>query len=314
MKQLREQLRPEGDFWNRALDKGGKWWPEFLEPILIPIYSLLFFFSIGTQRRAVVANYAVLFPKRSWLRRNLMTLRMFTSFSFSIVEAVRCRTLRSIDDGDPIDWEFEGLENFEKLAREERGSIMLTAHMGNYDIAAGMYAQFFDRRLNTVRAPERNAEVQARREAMMEAEFSDSLRVHFNTTESMLGLELTRALHAGEFVAIQGDRVVSEVSEIVAPFSDDWWMRLPKGPFVLSQMSGSGVRGTEIYPLFVIRRGWRRYRILVFPSFYCERTAAADREAAVARAAEQWVSVLKPILRNHWRHWYVFEEVFRNQK
>lgn len=310
MKRLRERLTPEGEFWNRVLERGGHWWPEFLEPIFVPVYALLFFLFVGRLRRGAVANYAVLFPERSWLVRNLMAVRMFTSFSFSITDAVRCRAQRAANGADPMDWEFEGIEDFEKLAGEEGGGIVLTAHMGNYDVAAGMYARSFKRRLNTVRAPERDPAVQERRKAITEAEFPESLRVHFNTTESMLGLDLTRALHAGELVAIQGDRVLFDVSEMTAPFSDGWKMRLPRGPFVLSQMAGNGSEGTLIYPLFVIRRGWRRYRIMVLPSFNCERVPAAKREAAVAAAAAQWIEVLKPILREHWHQWYVFEEVF----
>jgi hypothetical protein len=72
--------------------------------------------------------------------------------------------------------------------------------------------------------------------------------------------------------------------------------------------------GAPIHPLFAIRVGWRRYRIVELPPFYCVATSR-DREAAIAEAATLWAQdILLPLIREHWAQWFVFEPVFAEHR
>ena len=213
---------------------------------------------------------------------------MVWNFSFTVADATRARHGENI-----IDWELDGIEHLEAIS--DSGAILLTAHMGNYDVAAPLFAQKLSRPFNAVRAPERHAETQAWMEEQLATQGNDHYHIRYNKNDRLLGLELAQSIGRGEVVAIQGDRV-----------SDDTYrFRLPKGPFVLAQVTGA-----PIHPVFILRTGWRRYRIKALPAFHC-KAQARDREAGVEIAARHWVDdVLLPVVREHWTQWFVFESAF----
>ena len=74
----------------------------------------------------------------------------------------------------------------------------------------------------------------------------------------MLGVELARLLGEGNIVAVQGDRVMFDVSPMDVEVEPGLHMRLPKGPLFLARATRA-----PCYPLFITRDGWRRYRVTV---------------------------------------------------
>lgn len=307
---LLQRLGLHGDLGPRFQAWAVRHCPFFLEPIFLGGYALLFFLIAAGPRRAVMHNLSVLIPSSTRLDNALRALRVFWSFASSITDAVRSRQSGDEDEAAvaAVDWEVVGVNHFEKIAASADGAVVLTAHMGNYDVAAPVFSEKFRCRLNAVRAPERTREQQEYRKRELEGQQSDNYAVRYNSPESVLGLELTQALGRGEIVAIQGDRILFEVSAIDTAFDDDHQMAVPKGPFVLALTTR-----TQIHPLFILRLGRRRYRVLVRPPIEClaEERGAAAREAAIARAAADWMNELAPLMRKHWHQWYVFEPVLR---
>ncbi|MBL9151985.1 MAG: hypothetical protein JNK37_05860 [Verrucomicrobiales bacterium] len=289
--------------------------PPYLEPLYIAFYSGLLFLIGGPVRRGLMANLAVLFPDRGRVRLWLDAYRVVWNFAFSVADGSRSRLGESV-----IDWEIVVPDRPDRVAAPagntgdaavRPGGIILTAHMGNYDVAATLFAGQFGRRLNAVRAPERHPETQAWMERELAAQGREDLAVLYNRGDHLLGITLVQAIQRGELVAIQGDRVLYDIRPLevlVSPSGDPARpvrMRLPKGPFVLALATGA-----PIHPLFAIRVGWRRYRIVELPPFYC-RAESRDREAAIVRAATHWAQeVLLPVIREHWEQWFVFEPVF----
>lgn len=311
MRRLFQRLGLHGDVGPRFQAWAVRHCPFFLEPIFLIGYSLLFFLIAAGPRRAVISNLAILIPGSTRFDNSLRAWRVFWSFSSSITDAVRSR--QSPDENTPplpaVDWEIVGVRHFEKISDGESGAIILTAHMGNYDVAAPVFSEKFSRRLNAVRAPERTQEQQEYRKRELEGQQSDNYAVRYNSPESILGLELTQALGRGEFVAIQGDRILFDVSALETTFDVEHVMAIPKGPFVLALTTR-----TQIHPLFILRTGHRRYQVLVKPPIDCvaEARGAKARHQAIDRAAADWISELAPLMRKHWHQWYVFEPVFRS--
>ncbi len=290
-----------GDFWTQIQAAGVRQCPYFFEPILLTYYTLFFFTLCPGTRKPVIDNLSLLFPESSRFTNTLRALRVFWNFSNSITDAAHCREGKNI-----IDWEVDGDEYFQEFTATGGGAVVLTAHMGNYDVAAPMFADKFGKKLNTVRAPERDPQRQKYMQEKFRAEATDGYEVRYNADDKFLGIDLTRALMNGEYVAIQGDRVLFDVSPLKVPLKDlpGFHMNIPKGPFMLSLTSKA-----DILPLFAVRLGRRRYRVIVLPSFKCERKCR-DHEQAIEAAAAQWVEVLLPVIRQYWYQWYVFEEAF----
>ena len=269
--------------------------PWFLEPVLIGGWTLVFFILARQQRRAVTANLRAMFPAWSALRATLGAWRVFWTFALTFVDGLRCET-----GTGGVDWVVEGLAHMEDLANRSEGCVILTAHMGNYDIAAPMFASRFNRTLYTVRAPEREPHAQQLRERELHAreQRHPNFRTLWNRGGNLLGVELARLLAEGNFVAVQGDRVIFDISPMEVAVEPGLRMRLPKGPLFLAQATGA-----PCFPLFITRDGWRRYRVTVHPPL----VLPARRRGEESAAAQIWAAAVFNTARHHWNQWFVFE-------
>lgn len=269
--------------------------PWFLEPVLIGGWTLLFFMFAGTQRRAVAGNLRAMFPEWNMPRAFLGAWRVFWNFAVTFVDSLRCET-----GTGQLDWRVVGLAHMQDLSNRREGCIILTAHMGNYDIAAPVFANRFNRTLYTVRAPEREPDTQRLREAEIRhrEEMFPNFRTLWNRGENMLGIELARILAGGDIIAIQGDRVIFDVSPMEVEVEPGLRMRLPKGPLFLARATGA-----PCFPLFITRDGWRRYRVTVHPPLDLPPRRRGDEE----EVAKIWAAAVFGTARQHWNQWFVFE-------
>lgn len=284
-----------GDLPTRLMMHGLRVVPWFLEPVLIGAWTLFFFGIAREQRRAVAGNLRALHPAWGGWRGFLGAWRVFLNFALTFVDAQRYES-----GTGAVDWVVDGLAELEKLAESKEGCMILTAHMGNYDLAAPVFAEQIKRTLYTVRAPEREPETQKLRDAEIRAKESRNLnfRTLYNQDGNLLGIELSRLLGEGHIVAVQGDRVMFDVSPMEVEVEDGLMMRLPRGPLYLARATGA-----TCYPLFILRDGWRRYRVLALPEVMLPpRRRGGDEEAE-----KIWAKTILEVVRRHWTQWYVFE-------
>jgi lauroyl/myristoyl acyltransferase len=78
----------------------------------------------------------------------------------------------------------------------------------------------------------------------------------------------------------------------------------PAGPFILAR-----VARCEIFPLFIARTGYRKYKIIVREPINCEHTGA-ERDEDIASAVQQWSAQLEEVLVRYWDQWYAFVPMF----
>ena len=299
MGSLLRRLDIYGDFWLRSLFAGATICPWFLEPIMAWTCGTFFFLFLKKARHAIAANLAVIRPGLSDWQYFKDTYRVIVNFGWTLADLAHVRS------GHPvIDWEIEGKEHLDALSHYTTGAVILTAHMGNYDVAAPLFGTRIGRRIHTVRAPERDQRTQ---EFMVKKRVTGPSEwhiVHYNTRGGMLAVELTKLLQAGEFVAIQGDRILFDVSPQPMEFSPGIQWQLPRGPFMLA-----AIARTPIVPIFIIRIGWRRYRIAAGAPFIWTGDPR-DKAGAQKAAADWWNSCLQAVVRAHWYQWFVFEKAF----
>lgn len=283
-----------GVFWRQLLRWAVLNIPIWLEPAVIATWTTVFLLW-GPGRRGVMRNLTAILPGSTTLGNFLRTYRVFWNFAWTITDNVRFKELRVHPD-----WEFEGYEHFQRLTAEPGGAIVLTAHMGNYDLGAQLFAENSDRRIVMVRAPETDPDTRQYEEELHQRTVDAAgLKIDFSTRANDLALDLLHALREGEIVAIQGDRVTPGIASMEATlFGKRTYF--PAGPFALAMSAR-----VPIYPLFIFRRGRRHYRLVVGAPFRVERTR--DREAALRQGLEQWTRELETVLRAAWFQWFAFE-------
>lgn len=286
------RFRVQGVFWRQFLRWAVLNVPIWLEPVAIALWTAVFLVW-GPGRRGVMRNLGAILPGSSMVRNFFRTYRVFWNFAWTITDNVRFKELRVSPD-----WEFEGREHFERLHDHRGGAIILTAHMGSYDLGAQLFAEVSGRQIVMVRAPETDPQTRRYEEELHGRTVGDTLRVDFSTRANDLAIDLLHALQRGEILAVQGDRVTTGLSALGATLFGHA-AEVPAGPFALAMTAR-----VPIFPLFIFRMGRRRYRLRVFPPLEVIRTR--DRDEALEAAARRWTHDLELVIREAWYQWFAF--------
>lgn len=279
---------PRGVFWRQSLRWGIANIPVWLQPAVIGIWSMIFLVW-GPGRRGIASNLRAIKPGSSAIANFIRCYRVFWNFAWTITDNVRFKVR-----GEIPDWTFTGLEHYSTMERGA-GAILLTAHMGSYDVGAHIFSATSDRRIVMVRAPE----VDPQTREFEQSHGEDGVRVEFNTQPADLALQLLERLRAGEIIAIQGDRVTPGIATVPAVLFGRP-TQLPAGPFALAMAAR-----VPIYPTFIVRRGYRSYGLISCPPIVVTRTR--DRDEAFARATAAWTEQLEAVIRPFWYQWFAFE-------
>lgn len=285
-------------WWRRFLVRGVVWRqllrfailnvPPWIEPIVAAFWAGVFLLW-GPGRRGIMRNLRVIKPGSNVIANFFRCYRVFWNYAWTIADNIRFKELRVIPD-----WEFAGWKNFQEMQSRE-GAVLLTAHMGSYDLGAQLFSETSTRRIVMVRAPE--ADPQTRE--FEEQHGAEGLRIEFNTRATDLAFELLEVVRGGAIVAIQGDRVTGSISSLPATLFGRK-TSVPAGPFALALAAR-----VPIFPVFVVRLGRRRYRLITARPIEITRTRNRDED--FARAVEQWMTELEQVVCECWFQWFTFE-------
>jgi lauroyl/myristoyl acyltransferase len=293
-----DRFAVRGIFWRQYLDFGLTNVPFYLRPMTIFFWTIFFFFFAAPARRAILSNLKVVLPGSNPLLNQARAWLTLYNFAWTIADGADYKLAHT-----EFAYEVEGEEFLEQLATAH-GAILLTAHMGSYDLGAAVFAQRFQREIRMVRAPESDRQTAQHLDQSLERAGGGAVKVAYNTSNLTLPLELLNAIRAGEIVSIQGDRSVSDVSQHGACLFGQP-VRLPDGPFMLAFVAQA-----PIYPVFVVRTSFHRYKIIAHPPIHCLR-AARNRDEIIEEAMEAWTRTLEKVIAKHWSQWFSLVPIFR---
>jgi phosphatidylinositol dimannoside acyltransferase len=289
----RGRFAVESIFWRRAIDWSVAHFPALFHRPLIWFAAFVFFFVARPARKALLKNLRLVRP-HSWRVANwLRVIRVFGNFGWSLTDTAAYRIVKA-----RIRYELEGLRYLEQLA-SAKNAIVLTAHMGSYDLAAALFAQKFHRQVRMVRAPERDPLAAQHVDVALHESSGGAIDVGYSSDGTALAFDLLNALRNGEVISMQGDRVTGEVARAPAKFFGREVL-LPNGPVVLSLVSEA-----PIYPLFIVRIGYRKYKIVAREPIVSV-PSASSRDQIIGDAMQRWAAVLEQVVRIYWSQWFAF--------
>jgi phosphatidylinositol dimannoside acyltransferase len=241
-----------------------------------------------TERAVVRRNLARILPGAP--ARELERLRAAVFRNFAVCFADLITTNRRADIS-PYIAGVDGMVELHRAARAGRGLIVLTAHLGNWELAGRMLARDGERPIHVVVAAEADPAV----ERFLRGGVAP---VRFVTrTAPTVSLSLVAALRRGEIVALQGDRGLGTRGDVRHPFFGAP-AAFPLGPFLLARAARA-----PVVTAFCLLDADRRYRIVVGTPSQVER----DGETA---ALARWVRVLEELVRRHPTQWFNFYDVW----
>ena len=129
--------------------------PYAVEWFLMNASVFVIFLLAGEQRRAIRSNLACIHNDLSLAKGYWWTFCVIRNFGWTYLDSMRARFGQK-----SITWELDGEEIFNEIRESKDATILFTAHTGNYDLAACLFASEFGRTLHPVRAPERTENLQ----------------------------------------------------------------------------------------------------------------------------------------------------------
>ena len=188
-----------------------------------------------------------------------------------------------------------GDERLVAASREGRGAILLTAHVGNFELG-GLFLAQLGLKVAAVYVPDPSPVIEKHRE---DARRMLGVRGLPIDTSPFAFLPVRKALEENTFVAIQGDRDVSGTGQRMPFFGKS--ASFPVGPFRLAQVSGA-----PIFPVFVLQEDDGRYRTIVEEAIRVPNARGVEGETAVVAALAFFVASMERTIRAYPSQWYLF--------
>lgn len=198
-----------------------------------------------------------------------------------------------------------GHDSLVEAARRGTGAILLTAHVGNYELG-GLFLRDFGATAAVAYVPDPSPVIERHRAEARRRIGVEGIPV---TSSPFAFVPLLRALHEGHFVAMQGDRDVSGTGRVLPFFGRT--ASFPVGPFRLA-----AIAGTPVFPVFVLMEPHGRYRTVVEPPIRVGLAPGSHTEpdeAALQDAMERWVSILSRVIRENPTQWYLFARFWEDE-
>lgn len=280
-----------GTFWLRAImwvSRGS----ELRAVSMVWLWSAVFFFFLVRPRRIVTKHLDHILGRAGFLRRQLRIFRFFKEHAWCLVE--RFEQFRP-DFAPKI--EFEG-DEWPDLLADPKGFLIVTGHVGMWEIGQLMPVTDGKRRLHVVREREEHEGTQQVVAELLASHPHVKIVTHFLDDDTTLGASLLGALRSGDVVCLAADRAKAGMVAMTATcFGHP--VEMPVGPAALARAAD-----VQMVPTFVYRVGRRRYRVVARKPFRVPRTA--DRQADLKAAVERLAGEVETAIRRdpfQWKRW-----------
>ncbi len=262
---------------------------------LLPAYVLLI---------PACLSYA-LFDRRT--REGIRALRRHLGLKagpVAIYRHVYCFGMSMVDrfsflltDRSPFTYTCVHEDRIAEAAAAGKGVILLSAHVGNWEIAGNLLKDRLGIPINVVLLDaEREALQRVYRPALDQRRFRT---IPFSAGSPDASVEMMTRLRDGEIVCMLGDRLLEgrreRVNFLGAPAT------LPMGAFALAWASGA-----PVVPVFTIKTGLRHYTFTAYEPFTIEATSRSQRNQAIRKGLDTFVKHFENVARAHPYQWYNF--------
>ena len=174
-----------------------------------------------------------------------------------------------------------------------KGVLLLTAHLGNWEVGGLMLAQM-KQPIHVVLVPDIFPGVERQRRRLHEASGVVEIRVDRSFIPT---LAVLRVLSQNGIVAMQGDRDFDNTGVAVRFFGQEAYF--PRGPLRVAMASGA-----TVLPAFIVRMPDGRYRAIVEEPLLVEN--GENRDLSLRRNLERYVAILERYVRQYPDQWYCF--------
>ena len=286
-----------GLFWYRFHKWAVSTLPAWtLWPITIT-FTTFFFFTIFNIRRAIASNLENVLGPCGFLERQRRIYATMWTFGWCLTERYERLTTER-----PFDLSIEAIEHWNDVASLDRGFVMVTAHLGMYEVSSMLPTPDGPRHVHLVREPEIDPRAQEFIRQCVRSVEGSHYTMHFQSADPLQGMIFLDALRRREIVAMQGDRPRTGSRTVPATLFGRP-IDLPSGPAALARTAG-----VPMLPVFALREGRRRCRVIFCPRVDVPHTG--DRNADLTMAMGHVAAEVERAVRRTPHQWFVFRELW----
>lgn len=263
---------------------------------LLPAYALLHFISLlytlfdRKNRKLLFKFHQKVHPKPGFYQ----IYKHYCSFGLNLIDSI------SFLHGykDRFHFSSTGEDFFHDALAEKKGVIMLSAHVGNWEIAGNLLSGKIDTKVNFVMLDNEKESMKKIMQPITDNRGISIISVHPGSTDMII--ELRNALKRNEIVCFLGDRIVDNAHAMHVPFLGTK-ASFPIGPYAIATITDS-----PVIVAFAVRKKLKHYYFKAY-SKYCIKTGGKkERNSNIEKALKEYVAILEDIVRKHPYQWCNF--------
>ncbi len=273
-----------------------RWFMRF-----VAYFITLFFIAFTLKNyRAIIANMRTICPGEGALHAALRARRVYLNYAYYLID------LFYISHGEKRLRHFKvnyiGDEILVDAVRSGRGIILMSLHMGNWEIGGIAMAEKGLPPPTIAYFPDSQDIIEKQRNRLRN--FSKVRQIELRE-ENFSAIKLLRVLQEGGVVAIQGDRLQYDRGIELEMFGHR--ALFPKGPVMLASAANA-----LLLPTFMIMSGYNTYDIYVENPL--EITVYSKRGETLERNLQALIKIFEKYIKRYPDQWYTFMPFWSKDK
>jgi len=259
--------------------------------LAIFLCDLHYFFSFR-DRRAVKKNLEIILGQNNDISK--LAREMFRNFGRYLVEFFRMETMVT-KDFVKNNVRVENLEFIQQALEKGKGGIILTSHIGNWELGA-VFLSVLGYPLTVIALPHNDRPVNNF--------FNQKRKIKGNTVvpTNLAIRQCSEALQKNKLIGIAADRVFGSSGEVIGFMGDK--ALLPIGPALFSIRSRA-----PIIPTFLIRENDGSYVLKIYePIDPPEVNDSAPENDKVLATMQKYIGIVESMIKKYPAQWLMFRE------
>jgi len=199
-----------------------------------------------------------------------------------------------------FEMEIEGYEHFSRLENAEKGFIIASSHIGNFEIG-GYLLHSKNKKMNALVYAGETKTVQSNRVKILETHNINLIPV-LDDMSHLFAVNTT--LQNGEIVTMPCDRNLGSAKSVECDFLNG------KADFPIGAFALAATFDVEVLAVFIIKKSSKKYKVYVQP-VKIERKCGETKHEIIENYVRSYVKEVESIVRKYPEQWFNYYEFWK---